>query len=383
MPEINFVLPHWLFWGGLILFPATAFLIFRRQLQYRQPDKKSTGPVSLPLAYFLLVVGGFVGVHRLYLKSVWALVFIFLFSGIQAVNIQVRDARDQLSSVNNEIRLADFRMERADKAVEEGRKGAAEKREKIRHRLDEARLKLVAAEADSSFWNTLSMILGLAVLSLLAIDAYLLPRLVRQRNSIESDETYTGFQCPSVESEYNPELEPFAFSRAVSRINGIAGELVAYWSVIAVFVYYYEVIVRYVFNSPTNWAHESMFLMFGMQYLLAGGYVLREGAHVRVDVIYTNFSKRTKAIVDIVTSLFFFIFMITLLVTGFIFFNDSLEVNEVSFTEWGVHYWPIKFAIPLGAVLLLMQGVAQLAKDIAVLQGDTETDLHAETRPEG
>ena len=48
----------------------------------------------------------------------------------------------------------------------------------------------------------------------------------------------------------------------------------AYWSIVAVFVYYYEVISRYVFNSPTNWAHESMFLMFGMQYLIAGGFVL-------------------------------------------------------------------------------------------------------------
>ena len=46
----------------------------------------------------------------------------------------------------------------------------------------------------------------------------------------------------------------------------------AYWAVIFVFVYYYEVIARYVFNSPTNWVHESMFLMFGMQYILAGAY---------------------------------------------------------------------------------------------------------------
>src|SRR3546814_13868261 len=62
-----------------------------------------------------------------------------------------------------------------------------------------------------------------------------------------------------------------------------------------------------------------MFLMFGMQYLLSGGYCLREDSHVRVDVIYERFSERTKAIIDLVTSIFFFIFTVTLLVTGYIF----------------------------------------------------------------
>src|SRR3546814_20585741 len=80
--------------------------------------------------------------------------------------------------------------------------------------------------------------------------------------------------------------------------NGFAGHYVAYLSVLAVAAYYFEVVARYIFNSPTNWVHESMFLMFGMQYLLSGGYVLREDSHVRVDVIYERFSERTKAIID-------------------------------------------------------------------------------------
>ena len=55
----------------------------------------------------------------------------------------------------------------------------------------------------------------------------------------------------------------------------VLGELVAYWAVLAVFAYYFEVIGRYVFNSPTNWVHESTFLMFGMQYMIAGAYAYR------------------------------------------------------------------------------------------------------------
>ena len=166
-------------------------------------------------------------------------------------------------------------------------------------------------------------------------------------------------------------------------MNGYVGEFVSYWSIIAVFVYYYEVIARYVFNSPTNWAHEAMFLMFGMQYLIAGGFCLRENAHVRVDVIYTRLSKRTQAIMDVITSMFFFIFVLTLLVTGWIFFHDAFSIREVSFTEWGIQYWPVKFVLPLGAVLLLLQGISQLVKDVAVAVRPESAELETSVRPEG
>ena len=121
-----------------------------------------------------------------------------------------------------------------------------------------------------------------------------------------------------------------------------AGEYVAWWSLMAVFVYYYEVIARFVFNSPTNWVHESMFLMFGMQYMLSGAYAYREDQHVRVDVIYAKFSPRGKAIADIITSVFFFIFIGTMLVTGYRFAGDAVNFGEHSFTEWGIQYWPVK-----------------------------------------
>ena len=157
------------------------------------------------------------------------------------------------------------------------------------------------------------------------------------------------------------------------RLNNFCGNFVAYWSVIAVIVYYYEVIARYVFNSPTNWAHESMFLMFGVQYLIAGGFCLREQAHVRVDVFYTRFSERKKAAVDLLTSIFFFIFVVTLMLTGWTFFKDSFAVREVSFTEWGIQYYPIKLSIAVGALLLLLQGIAQLLNDVNTLR---ETRAH-------
>ncbi|TIN51143.1 MAG: TRAP transporter small permease subunit, partial [Mesorhizobium sp.] len=153
--------------------------------------------------------------------------------------------------------------------------------------------------------------------------------------------------------------------RPVDWLVRVTGEFVAYWSVLAVMAYYYEVVARFVFNSPTNWVHESMFLMFGMQYMLAGAYAYRDETHVRVDIVYSHLSERGRAICDIITSAFFFLFVGTMLVAGWRFASDAMAVGESSFTEWGIQYWPVKLAIPVGAALLLLQGVSRLMRDIA------------------
>jgi TRAP-type mannitol/chloroaromatic compound transport system permease small subunit len=378
MPEINFVLPHWLYWSGLVIFPLIAMIIFRRTTPAARTES-----LSLPLAYFLLLTGGFIGVHRLYLKSTWTLLFVALFSSVLVVNVEVRDARNALSTANNDIKLAELKIDRAQRAIEKQRRGAEEKLAQAQQQLKERQQALNGVQASSDEWHTISNALAAMIFLLLVLDAVLLPKLVRQRNAMEPPPPDTGFQCPAVEVEHDDTREPFWFNRLVSHVNGLAGEFVAYWSVIAVFVYYYEVIARYVFNSPTNWAHESMFLMFGMQYLIAGGFVLREGGHVRVDVLYNRMPKRWKAIADVFTSIFFFIFVFSLLGTGWIFFKDSYDVGEVSFTEWAIQYWPIKFALPLGAALLILQGISQLIKDIAVVINPDTTELDTDIRPEG
>ncbi|MDJ0832792.1 MAG: TRAP transporter small permease subunit [Gammaproteobacteria bacterium] len=378
MPELSFVLPHWLYWSGLLLFPLITLLLYRRS---RQHPTAST--LSLPLAYVLLVVGGFLGIHRLYLKSRWALAFVLVFISVLMVNVEVRDMRNNLSQANNAVAIAEHKIKRAEKRVAKKRRNAEQKLEQARQSLVDAQAEQVVARGNQEHWEKISSGVGGLLLLLILADFLMLPQLVRRVGEAEQPAAEAGFHCPVVEAERDDKQEPFLFNRWVSQINGTVGEFVAYWSLLAVLVYYYEVIARYVFNSPTNWAHESMFLMFGMQYLIAGGFVLREGAHVRVDVVYTHLSNRGRAIVDLFTSIFFFIFMLTLMVTGWTFFMDAYKVGEVSFTEWGIQYWPIKFALPLGAALLLLQGIALLLKDIAVVINPALAELESEVRPEG
>jgi len=67
------------------------------------------------------------------------------------------------------------------------------------------------------------------------------------------------------------------------------------------------------------------------------------------------------------TSIFFFIFAGTLLATGWIFAMDATRVGEISFSEWAIPYWPFKWAIAVGGLLLLLQGIAKMARDVQLL----------------
>jgi TRAP-type mannitol/chloroaromatic compound transport system permease small subunit len=154
------------------------------------------------------------------------------------------------------------------------------------------------------------------------------------------------------------------FTRGLDWITENSGIFVSLWTVNAVCVYFYEVISRYIFDAPTIWAHQASYLMFGMQYLLAGGFALLHGDHVRVDVVYIKLPRRAQIGMDIFTSTFFFIFAVALAGTCLRFFLDSYDMREVTEETWQVQFYPVKAAMVLGAILLTLAGVSKLVKDI-------------------
>ncbi|WP_296057019.1 TRAP transporter small permease subunit [uncultured Amphritea sp.] len=156
------------------------------------------------------------------------------------------------------------------------------------------------------------------------------------------------------------------FCRAVDWITENSGIFISFWTVNAVCFYFFEVVMRYLFNMPTIWVHEASFLLLGMQYLLAGGFALLHGAHVRVDVMYNFLPERGRVGMDIFTSIFFFIFAIALMLTSWTFFQDSLAMGETTVETWGIQYWPVKALMFVGSVLLLLAGISKLIKDIVL-----------------
>ena len=153
-------------------------------------------------------------------------------------------------------------------------------------------------------------------------------------------------------------------TKGIDWISDKSGLFIAFWTINAVFFYFFEVIMRYVFNMPTVWAHEASYLLLGMQYMLAGGYALLQGAHVRVDVLYNKLPERGRVGMDIFTSVFFFIFAVALSVTSWVFFSDSYGMNEITVETWGIQHWPVKGMMLLGSVLLLLAGLSKFLKDI-------------------
>lgn len=156
------------------------------------------------------------------------------------------------------------------------------------------------------------------------------------------------------------------FTRAIDWISDKSGLFVAFWTVNAVCFYFFEVVMRYLFNMPTIWVHEASFLLLGMQYLLAGAFALLHGAHVRVDVLYNLLPVRGRVGMDIFTSMFFFIFALALLITSWTFFVNSYSMHETTVETWGIQYWPVKGMMVLGSVLILLAGLSKLIKDIVL-----------------
>jgi TRAP-type mannitol/chloroaromatic compound transport system permease small subunit len=130
--------------------------------------------------------------------------------------------------------------------------------------------------------------------------------------------------------------------------------------------YFFEVIMRYIFNMPTIWVHEASFLLLGMQYVLAGGFALLHGSHVRVDVVYNYLPERGRVGMDIFTSMFFFMFALVLVLTSWTYFSNSYSMGETTVETWGIQYWPVKGVMLLGSVLILLAGISKLLKDISV-----------------
>ena len=176
---------------------------------------------------------------------------------------------------------------------------------------------------------------------------------------------------PQIGTQEDPTLRMHTrFTDAIEWVNVRAGEFVAYWAVISVFGYYYEVIARFAFNSPTNWVHESMFLMYGMQYMLAGAYAYHERPacprrRVLHEVLAARQSDRRHHHLGLLLHLHAARCSGPAGASPARF--DPGNVGEVSFTEWGVQYWPVKLMMPIGAALLLLQGISKLIKDIIIL----------------
>jgi len=161
----------------------------------------------------------------------------------------------------------------------------------------------------------------------------------------------------------------YAAMRGITRFNDWLGRSVALL-LLAIFVLLIaEVFFRYIAGAPKVWTGELTQLLFGLYAVLSGGYIMAHGGHVNVDILYSRLPRRARAAIDVLTSFLFLVFVGALLYFGSALAWESASFLETSQSAWDPPIWPVKLAIPIGAVLLLLQGIAKLLQDIMTALG--------------
>ncbi len=162
-------------------------------------------------------------------------------------------------------------------------------------------------------------------------------------------------------------------SRMIDALNERIGLTISWALLVAVLICAGNALVRYTLNTSSNAWLEIQWYLFGAIFLLAASYTLKRNEHVRIDVVTGRFSKRTQVWIDIIG---FVCFMLPVTVLIFVFAwpyaMESIRNQEVSSNAGGLIVWPAKALIPLGFLLLALQGVSELIKRIGFLQGLVE-----------
>lgn len=152
--------------------------------------------------------------------------------------------------------------------------------------------------------------------------------------------------------------------KAIDNISEYSGRVVSFLSIGLVVAITYEVVARYGFNSPTEWAYETAIFFFGAYIILGGAYTLRQDGHVKVDILYGFLSPRRKALFDLLTFWLFFSFCGILVWKGWQFGWTSLLALEHTDTAWSPPIYFFKMTLPVGATLIFLQGVAKFLRDL-------------------
>ena len=166
-------------------------------------------------------------------------------------------------------------------------------------------------------------------------------------------------------------------SRGIDAFNTWIGRRLAWLILVAVLVSVTNATVRKVFDMSSNSWLELQWVLFSIVFLLCAPWTLHDNEHIRIDIINNLLPNRVRDVIDIVGHAFFLLpLAIIMILTGVPFFFRSYEINEQSGNAGGLPQWPSKALIMIGFSLLLIQGISELIKRVAIMRGIID-DPHA------
>lgn len=160
-----------------------------------------------------------------------------------------------------------------------------------------------------------------------------------------------------------------AYVKYVDRFNRLIGRFMMYGIFLIIGVLMWSSVSK-TFFMPSLWTLESAQFMMVAYYILGGAYAIQLNANVRMDLFYGEWSVKTRAWVDVFTVFFLIFYLIVLLYGGLESTLYSLEYGQRSRTAWRPYLWPIKAIMCTGFLLMILQSISQLFKDIATIRGE-------------
>ena len=159
-------------------------------------------------------------------------------------------------------------------------------------------------------------------------------------------------------------------ARVIDAISEFIGKSAIWLVLVVVLVSAANAVMRYTIDYSSNAYLEIQWYLFGLIFLSCAGYTLLRDEHVRIDVLYAKFSRRTQIKIDIFGILFFLLPMVVgVVVLSWLVFVDAFESGEMSNNAGGLIVWPARLMFPVGFFLLAMQAVSELIKRIGFLKG--------------
>ena len=158
-------------------------------------------------------------------------------------------------------------------------------------------------------------------------------------------------------------------SNTLENITRKEGEITSFLIYPLLAIVVFEVFMRYVFNSPTNWGFEATTFVYGLHYMFGLAYTDVYDGHVRVDIFTALTSQKIQSLIKVITNLAFFMPVMSFMTMwSFKFAYVSFQGLEVNSTSWAPPIWPLKILMAVCFLFLFLQGIANLIKDINSLK---------------
>lgn len=160
------------------------------------------------------------------------------------------------------------------------------------------------------------------------------------------------------------------FVRYVEATNKTVGKFAQYLVLAMMGVLLYESISRTLFNQPHIWVVEIAQFTMAAYYLLGGGYSMILDGHVRMDLLYSRWPTRTRALMDTITAIVLVFYLALLLYGAISSVEYALRYGQVNYTSWAPPLAPIKIVMAIGIWLMLLQAIAIFFRDLATVRGE-------------